>query len=55
MAIGILMATHGIRDGAAFDLLRVASQRSNRRLRDIADEVVRTGELRSVPTKAAGQ
>jgi GAF domain-containing protein len=49
MAIGILMATHRITDGQAFDLLRVASQRSNRRLREIADEVVRTGELRTVP------
>jgi GAF domain-containing protein len=45
MAIGILMATHRIKEGEAFDRLRVASQRSNRRLREIADEVVRTGEL----------
>jgi GAF domain-containing protein len=49
MAIGILMATHGIGDGEAFDLLRVASQRSNRRLRDIADEVVRTRALGPAP------
>jgi GAF domain-containing protein len=52
MAIGILMATHRITDGQAFDLLRVASQRSNRRLREIAEEVVRTGELREAATKS---
>ena len=45
MAIGILMATRGIDETEAFDLLRVTSQRSNRRLREIADEVVRTREL----------
>jgi GAF domain-containing protein len=45
MAIGILMATHRITEAEAFDRLRVASQRSNIRLRDIADEVVRTGQL----------
>jgi GAF domain-containing protein len=49
MAIGMLMATHGIKEREAFDLLRVASQRSNRRLRDIAEEVVRTGALGKRP------
>lgn len=46
MAIGILMASHQIKEGEAFDRLRVASQRSNTRLRDLADEVVRTGRVR---------
>jgi GAF domain-containing protein len=45
MAIGILMATHRIAQQDAFDLLRKRSQRANRKLRDIADEVVLTGEL----------
>ena len=49
MAIGILMATHRITEAEAFDRLRVASQRSNIRLRDIADDVVRTGELPAAP------
>ena len=49
MAIGMLMATHRIKEREAFDLLRVASQRSNRRLRDIAEDVVRTGGLRRGP------
>ncbi|HEU4346883.1 MAG TPA: GAF and ANTAR domain-containing protein [Actinoplanes sp.] len=50
MAIGMLMANHRIKENEAFNLLRMASQRSNRRLRDIADEVVRTGGLRARPT-----
>lgn len=44
-AIGILMASHKITDAAAFDLLRTASQRTHRKLHDIADEVVETGWL----------
>ena len=44
-ALGILMATYKITDTAAFDLLRTVSQRVNRKLRDLADDVVRTGWL----------
>ena len=44
-ALGILMATYKITDTAAFDLLRTVSQRKNRKLRDLADDVVRTGWL----------
>lgn len=40
-AKGILMAREGIDADAAFDVLRRASQRSNRKLRDIAAEIVR--------------
>lgn len=47
-AIGILMATHKITDDAAFDLMRTASQRTNRKLRDIAEEVMQTGWLDQV-------
>ena len=39
-AIGILMATHGIGQDQAFDLLSSASQRLNRKLRDIASAIV---------------
>jgi len=42
-AIGILMAVRGISEPEAFDVLRVASQHSNRKLRDIAEDVVRRG------------
>lgn len=44
-ATGILMARRGLTDEAAFELLRCASQNGNRKLRDIADEVVLTGDL----------
>ena len=40
-AVGILMATHSISQSAAFDMLSGASQRLNRKLRDIAASIVR--------------
>ena len=43
-AIGILMATHNISQEQAFDLLSKASQRLNRKLRDIASGIVRGDE-----------
>ena len=46
-AKGILMATRRVDAGSAFDLLRECSQRLNVKLRDIADQVVATGELPS--------
>ena len=45
MAIGILMASQQIPEREAFGRLRVTSQRSNTRLRDLAETVVRTGTL----------
>ena len=54
-AVGVLMGLHSITSEQAFDLLRLASQDSNRKLVDIANEVVRTGELglhaRNVPPR----
>ena len=44
-AIGILMARELVTSQQAFDLLRSASNHLNRKLRDIADEVVDTGGL----------
>ena len=44
-AMGILMATHKIARTDAFELLRVASQHTNRKLIDIATTVVDTGTL----------
>jgi hypothetical protein len=44
-AIGILMATHNVSDNQAFDLLRIASQNTNRKLHEIAADVVLTGTL----------
>jgi len=45
MALGILMVTMKITSEEAFECLKHASQRSNRKLRDIADEVIYTGLL----------
>jgi hypothetical protein len=51
MAIGILMAIRRVGQDDAFDLLRTVSQRTNRKLREIADEVVHTGQLPELPGK----
>lgn len=45
VAMGVLMATHKLTREGAFDLLRIASQHSHRKLRDIAVEVADTGTL----------
>ncbi len=44
-AIGILMSQQRVTSDAAFALLREHSQNSNRRLREIAEDVVLTGAL----------
>lgn len=44
-AIGILMARGALTSEEAFDRLRVSSQRLNRKLREVAAEVVHTGQL----------
>jgi hypothetical protein len=44
-AKGILMEREGLTAGQAFDVLRRASQRLNRKLRDVADQVTQQGEL----------
>ena len=48
---GILMAIRRVGQDEAFDLLRRVSQRTNRKLREIADEVVHTGQLPEAPPK----
>jgi ANTAR domain len=45
VAIGILMLRHKLTDAQSFDLLRRVSQHSHRKLRDVAFEVARTGEV----------
>jgi hypothetical protein len=45
VAIGILMQQRKLTRSAAFDLLRIASQHTNRKLHDIAVEVGDTGAL----------
>ncbi len=44
-AKGILIERHGVSADVAFNVLRAASQRQNRRIRDIAEEIVRTAQL----------
>ena len=48
-AVGILMATHKISQDEAFDLLSKASQRLNRKLRDIATGIVHGDEHHPKP------
>ena len=47
MAMGVVMASHGVTSHQAFELLRRASRRRNRKVREIAADVVETGELQS--------
>jgi hypothetical protein len=44
-SIGIIMAGQKITEGQAFRLLRAESQRLNRKLRDVASDVLLTGAL----------
>jgi hypothetical protein len=44
-AKGILMERHKITAAEAFDILRMASSRMNRKLRDIADDLATSGEI----------
>jgi len=45
IAMGVLMSRHHVQKQAAFDLLRMASQHTHRKLRQIAMEVAETGTL----------
>jgi AmiR/NasT family two-component response regulator len=45
VAIGILMTRHLGTQQQAFDLLRVASQRTHRKISDLAQDVIDTGDL----------
>jgi AmiR/NasT family two-component response regulator len=44
MAMGILMERHRLTEEHAFDRLRDLSQRSNVKLRDVAEQVIYTGD-----------
>lgn len=45
MAVGVLMSSHKVTKDAAFDMLRGASQRLNRKLRELAADIVETGAV----------
>lgn len=51
-AMGVLMSRHNVTREQAFDLLRIASQNSNRKLRDVAVDVAETGAL-PLPSRGA--
>ena len=52
MAMGILMSSNKITENDAFTLLRIVSQNANRKLLDIADDVIDTGTLELPPATA---
>lgn len=49
IAIGVLMAQQKLTRDQAFDLLRIASQHTHRKLADIAAHVAETGALPTIP------
>ena len=51
MAIGILMALHRVSDTQAFDMLRIASQHTHVKLREVAEEVILTGAAPEWPVR----
>jgi len=55
MAIGVLMTSHRVTEQQAFDLLRKASQHAHLKLRDVAAEVVLTGQLPAHARPAASE
>jgi hypothetical protein len=48
-AVGIVMAGRVVEEDVAFAMLSKASQHTNRKLRDIAEDVVRTGDVSQLP------
>ena len=44
-ALGILMVACDVSEAGAVAMLRTASQRTNRSLRELADEIVATGDV----------
>jgi ANTAR domain-containing protein/GAF domain-containing protein len=49
VAVGILMSRHRITRDQAFTLLRIASQRLNRKVHDLSCDVIDTGALPGIP------
>ena len=52
-AMGILMASLKVPEDQAFELLRTGSQNTNRKLRDLADDVVYSGVLDGAGSRPA--
>lgn len=54
-AKGILMERHGIDEGSAFSMLRDHARRHNRKMVDVAEEIVSAHQLLPGPAQSAGQ
>lgn len=54
-AVGIILSTHHLESGPAFELLRRASMDLNRKLRDVAEEVNLTGALPNESVDSASE
>jgi len=52
-ALGIVMSRHMVTAEQAFDMLRTASQTNHRKLRDIAEDVILTGQIPAPPSYPA--
>lgn len=52
MSIGILMTAYRCTEDQAFAMLRAVSQHHHNKLRDVAEEVILTGTLPELPTRA---
>jgi hypothetical protein len=50
-AVGIIMARATVTEAAAFEILKNASQDSNFKVREIAEEIVITGDVTAVPIR----
>ena len=51
MAMGIVMSQHKVTEDQAWDLLRITSQDTHRKIRDIAEDVIDTGALPDASAK----
>jgi AmiR/NasT family two-component response regulator len=50
VAMGVVMVKRSVTEDQAFAILSTASQDTHRKVRDLADDVIRTGELHTEPT-----
>ena len=53
VAMGVLMQAHSVDRDQAFDLLRIASQRTHRKLADIASEIAGSGAFPAIENPGA--
>ncbi|HKC28862.1 MAG TPA: ANTAR domain-containing protein [Jatrophihabitans sp.] len=52
MAMGIVMARYRVTEEDAFGILRTASQHRHRKLREIAEDAIYTGEIEAAGLRA---